>query len=74
MSAEVITIGDELLRGEIVDSNKALLSDLLLRADLPVRFHVSVLDDPQDMADAFRRAAQRSALESGRGSSTYLIS
>ncbi|MDD9826768.1 MAG: competence/damage-inducible protein A [Deltaproteobacteria bacterium] len=62
MSAEVITIGDELLRGEIVDSNKALLSELLLRADLPVRFHVSVLDDPQDMADAFRRAAQRSAV------------
>ena len=28
--AEILTIGDEILRGEIVDSNKAFLSERLL--------------------------------------------
>jgi competence/damage-inducible protein CinA-like protein len=58
--AEVLTIGDELLRGEIVDSNKSLLSERLLDLDIETRFHVSVRDDPSDMRDAFRRAAERS--------------
>jgi nicotinamide-nucleotide amidase len=57
--AEVITIGDELLRGEIVDSNKSFLSDRLLRLDIETHYHSSVRDDPADMTDAFRRAASR---------------
>ena len=60
MKAEILTIGDELLRGEIVDSNKSLLSDRLLGLDVQTRYHVSVGDDPEDMTDAFRRAAARS--------------
>ena len=60
MKAEVLTIGDELLRGEIVDSNKSFLSDRLLTVDADVRWHSSVLDDPADMTDAFLRAAERS--------------
>ena len=59
MKAEILTIGDELLRGEIVDTNKSFLSDRLLRFDVETRFHSSVCDDPDDMADAFRRAAAR---------------
>jgi nicotinamide-nucleotide amidase len=59
VKAEVLTIGDELLRGEIVDSNKSFLSDRLLRFDVETRFHASVCDDPADMTDAFRRAAER---------------
>jgi nicotinamide-nucleotide amidase len=62
MIAEIITIGDELLRGEIVDSNKARIADRLLLLDVECRYQVSVLDDPADMQDAFRRAAQRSDL------------
>jgi nicotinamide-nucleotide amidase len=57
--AEILTIGDELLRGEIVDSNKSFLSDRLLTVDAEVRWHASVGDDPDDMTDAFRRAAGR---------------
>jgi nicotinamide-nucleotide amidase len=57
--AEVLTIGDELLRGEIVDSNKSFLSDRLLRLDIETHYHSSVRDDPADMTDAFRRAASR---------------
>ena len=60
MKAEIITIGDELLRGEIVDSNKARIAERLLMLDLDCRHQVSVLDDPADMRDAFLRAAERS--------------
>jgi nicotinamide-nucleotide amidase len=60
VKAEIITIGDELLRGEIVDSNKARIAERLLLLDLECRHQVSVLDDPADMQDAFRRAADRS--------------
>ncbi|HUG36069.1 MAG TPA: molybdopterin-binding protein, partial [Candidatus Limnocylindrales bacterium] len=62
MRAEVLTIGDELLRGEIVDSNKSLLSERLLALDIETHFHTSVRDDPDDMRDAFLRAASRSGL------------
>jgi nicotinamide-nucleotide amidase len=60
--AEIITIGDELLRGEIIDSNKSRIAQRLLLLDLECRYQVSVLDDPADMQDAFRRAAGRSDL------------
>ena len=60
MEAEILTIGDELLRGEIVDSNKSFLSERLLDLDIETRFHASVADDPEDMRDAFLRAASRS--------------
>jgi nicotinamide-nucleotide amidase len=59
VKAEILTIGDELLRGEIVDTNKSFLSDRLLRFDVETRFHTSVCDDPADLMDAFRRAAGR---------------
>ncbi len=62
MIVEIITIGDELLRGEIVDSNKVRIAERLLLLDMECRYQVSVLDDPADMEDAFRRAAERSDL------------
>lgn len=62
MKAEILTIGDELLRGEIVDSNKSFLSDRLLGVDIETHWHTSVRDDPADMTDAFLRAAERSEL------------
>jgi nicotinamide-nucleotide amidase len=60
VKAEIITVGDELLRGEILDSNKSRLSERLLALDIETRWHTSVGDDPADMTDAFRRAAERS--------------
>ena len=59
MKAEILTIGDELLRGEIVDSNKSHLSERLLSLDIETHWHASVRDDPPAMIDAFRRAAER---------------
>jgi nicotinamide-nucleotide amidase len=57
--AEILTIGDELLRGEIVDSNKSFLSQRLLAIDVETRFHSTVADDRADIADALRRAVSR---------------
>ncbi|MEE2679817.1 MAG: competence/damage-inducible protein A [Myxococcota bacterium] len=57
--AEILTIGDELLRGEIVDSNKSFMSDRLLSLDVQTHWHTSVRDDPVQMTDAFQRAAVR---------------
>jgi nicotinamide-nucleotide amidase len=57
--AEILTIGDELLRGEIVDSNKALLSERLLGLDVETHWQSSVRDDPAEMTDAFQRAVGR---------------
>ena len=59
LRAEVLTIGDEVLRGEIVDSNKALMSERLHDVEIETRFQTSVLDHPEEMADAFKRAASR---------------
>lgn len=60
MNVEILTIGDELLRGEIIDSNKARLAQRLLLLDLDCRHQVSVLDDRADMRAAFLQAAARS--------------
>jgi nicotinamide-nucleotide amidase len=57
--AWVLTIGDELLRGEIVDSNKSFLSERLLHLDLVTERHASVLDDPEAIAEILREAASR---------------
>jgi nicotinamide-nucleotide amidase len=59
MKAEILTIGDELLRGEIVDTNTAFLAERLLRLDVETRFHATVLDDRTDIREAFQRAAAR---------------
>ena len=45
VKAEIITIGDEVLRGEIVDSNKALLAERLLSLDIECHYQSSVRDD-----------------------------
>ena len=60
MKAEILTIGDELLRGEIVDSNKSFLSQRLLGLDLETRWHATCADDRDDMRELFLRAAARS--------------
>ncbi|MCZ6569074.1 MAG: competence/damage-inducible protein A, partial [Deltaproteobacteria bacterium] len=57
--AWIVTIGDELLRGEIVDSNKSFFSDRLLRLDLESARHVSVPDDPAAIEEVLREAASR---------------
>ena len=58
-SAEILTIGDELCRGEIVDTNSAWIAERLTALGLHVRFRSSTVDDPADMAACLRQAASR---------------
>jgi nicotinamide-nucleotide amidase len=58
-AAWVVTIGDEVMRGEIVDSNKSFFSAQLLLLDLETARHVSVSDDPKAIAEVLREGAQR---------------
>ncbi len=60
--AEILTIGDEVIRGEIVDSNKARLAQQLLRCNIDVRYQTSVADDKAVMSELFETAAARSDL------------
>jgi nicotinamide-nucleotide amidase len=57
--AWILTIGDELLRGEIVDSNKSFLSERLLQLDLESTRHVSVGDDPAEITEVLRQAVAK---------------
>src|SRR5262245_60826944 len=59
---EILTIGDELNRGEIVDTNSAWLAERITRLGLLVRFRSSVNDEAEDMKDALRRAASRARI------------
>ncbi len=59
-SAEIITVGSELVRGLIVDTNSAWMSRRLATIGVPVDFHTSVADDPVRMEAAFKLAASRS--------------
>ena len=68
VKAEVLTIGDELLRGEIVDSNKSFLSERLLSLDIETHYHASVRDVPDghDRRVPARRRARRHRAGVGR--------
>ena len=57
--AWIVTIGDELLRGEIVDSNKSFLSERLLLVELECERHVTVADDRAAIEETLREAARR---------------
>ena len=57
--AWVVTIGNELLRGEIVDSNKSFLSERMLQLELESTRHVTVSDDPEPIIEVLREAAAR---------------
>jgi len=59
LDAEVLTIGDELNRGEIVDTNSSWLAEQLTELGLHVRWRSSVTDDAPDMKEALERAAAR---------------
>jgi nicotinamide-nucleotide amidase len=57
---EIVTIGDELNRGEIIDSNAAWLGEQLTELGVHVRYRQGVNDQPDDIAAALRLAAARS--------------
>ena len=52
MKAEIITIGDEILIGQIVDTNSAFIAERLNEAGIRVAARISVGDDAVAIADA----------------------
>jgi nicotinamide-nucleotide amidase len=59
MLAEIITIGDEILIGQIVDTNSAWMAQKLNAAGVRVKQISSVSDDKQHILNALNEARQR---------------
>lgn len=62
MRAEILTIGDELCRGEIVDTNSSYLAARLWDLDITTRWMTSCNDDAADLAAALTLAVGRADL------------
>ncbi|NQV76192.1 MAG: CinA family nicotinamide mononucleotide deamidase-related protein, partial [Bacteroidetes bacterium] len=62
MIAEIITIGDEILIGQIVDTNSAWMAQKLNLAGVKVKQITSVSDDRQHILDTLYQASQRADL------------
>lgn len=60
--AEVLSQGDEVVTGQVVDSNAAWISERLTDLGFEVRRHVAVLDDRDEIAAVFREAVSRADL------------
>ena len=60
MQTEIINIGDELLIGQVINTNASWMSDHLGLAGFPVHRVTVIPDDPQQIIDALREAGQRS--------------
>jgi len=59
MLAEIITIGDEILIGQIVDTNSAFIAQRLNAIGIGVKQISSVSDDKQHILNALAEAHQR---------------
>ncbi|HJZ87816.1 MAG TPA: competence/damage-inducible protein A [Polyangia bacterium] len=61
-SVEILTIGDELTRGEIVDTNSSYLAERLSELGFRVTWMTSCTDDAADIRRALEAARQRARL------------
>ena len=59
MTAEVITIGDEILIGQIVDTNSAHIAKELDEIGISVHQVTSISDDRQHILNTLQEAYQR---------------
>jgi nicotinamide-nucleotide amidase len=62
MRAEILTIGDELCRGEIIDTNSSHLAARLWDLAITTRWMTSCTDDEADIASALAQAVARADL------------
>ena len=60
ISAEIITVGTELLLGQIVDTNSTWIAEKLASVGVNLFYRTAVGDNPTRMGDIFRRALRRS--------------
>ncbi|MBR9855529.1 MAG: competence/damage-inducible protein A [Algicola sp.] len=62
MQAEIITIGDEILIGQIVDSNSAFISKELNKIGVSVYQITSIQDDREHILTSLKEAGERSSV------------
>lgn len=62
MQAEIITIGDEILIGQTVDTNSAWMGQLLSANGIPIHRSTSISDAKEEIIDAIDTALKRSQL------------
>jgi nicotinamide-nucleotide amidase len=62
MNCEIITIGDELLIGQVIDTNSAWMATRLNEAGMRVKQMTSVSDDPEHITKELKAALNRSAI------------
>ncbi|HHU63560.1 MAG TPA: competence/damage-inducible protein A [Clostridiales bacterium] len=62
MNGEIISVGTELLLGQIANTNAQYISQALSKIGVNVYFHTVVGDNPQRIKDCFKRAYDRSDL------------
>ena len=60
MKSEIITIGDELLVGQVINTNQAYISEKLHGIGVSVERMTTVADEMQAIVDAFANACRRS--------------
>jgi len=59
LRVELITIGNELTSGEVVDTNAAFMAEVLSEAGLEVVFITTTGDESLRIEDSLRRAQER---------------
>jgi len=62
MNAEIITIGDELLIGQVINTNQAYIAGRLSSIGVPVHRMTTVGDGLESILDSFREAWKRSGV------------
>lgn len=62
MNTEIITIGDEILIGQVADTNSAWIASKLIQFGLPVRQFTTVTDEREHILQALKDASGRSDL------------
>ncbi|MDR2647024.1 MAG: competence/damage-inducible protein A [Oscillospiraceae bacterium] len=58
-NAELLTIGTEILQGEILNTNARFLSEKLAEIGVGVKWHTTIGDNPERIRQAFQTALQR---------------
>jgi nicotinamide-nucleotide amidase len=59
MELDIITIGDEILIGQIVDTNSAWMAQKLNEEGINVRQIISISDDPDHIAETFDESSKK---------------
>ncbi len=59
MKVEIVTVGNEIISGSILDTNFRFIARRLVSAGADVLWHTSVGDDPETMSEALKLALRR---------------